>query len=187
MGKTLWSGNSATDKRRQAPCACDLSSNGSWTETVVDIIKKLLPTPAPPPLQAVPIRPDRDLLIQQLMEAICPPTPVAQERSPATDLETLLLNWILIQPFVVAGCRRVVPSSSRDVGESFHLHSQRTAWRRCSSTAPHLFSLTYGRGLRLQSTATRWLHCCDLIMELVGSWCFALNLTVDLCLWMLRT
>ena len=28
------------------------------------------------------------------MEAICPPTPVAQERSPMTDLETLLLNWL---------------------------------------------------------------------------------------------
>ena len=58
------------------------------TETVEDIIKKLLLTPAPPPL----IRSDRDLLIQQLMEAICPPMPVAQERSPASDLKTLLLN-----------------------------------------------------------------------------------------------
>ena len=28
------------------------------------------------------------------MEAICPPTPVAQERSAAADLETLLLNWL---------------------------------------------------------------------------------------------
>ena len=64
------------------------------TETVEDVIKKLLPTPAPPPLQAVPIRLDRDLLIQQLMEAICPPTPVAQEPLPATDLEILLLNWL---------------------------------------------------------------------------------------------
>ena len=64
------------------------------TETVVDMIKKLLPTMAPPPLQAVPIRSDRALLIQQLMEVICPPTPVAQERSPASDLETLLLNWL---------------------------------------------------------------------------------------------
>ena len=64
------------------------------TETVVDIIKKLLPTPAPPPLQAAPIHSDRDLLIQQLMEAICPPTLVLQERSPASDLETLLLNWL---------------------------------------------------------------------------------------------
>ena len=63
------------------------------TETVVDI-KKLLATPATPPQQAVPIRSDRDLLIQQLMEAICPPTPVAQERSTAGDLETLLLNWL---------------------------------------------------------------------------------------------
>ena len=49
------------------------------TETVEDMIKKLLPTPAPPPLQAVPICSDQDLLIQQLMEAICPPTPGAQE------------------------------------------------------------------------------------------------------------
>ena len=64
------------------------------TETVENIIKKLLPTPAPPPLQAVPIRSDQDLLIQQLMEAIRPPTSVAQERSPTTDLETLLLNWL---------------------------------------------------------------------------------------------
>ena len=64
------------------------------TETVEYIIKKLLPTLAPPPLQAVPICLDRDLVIQQLMEAICPPTPVAQEQSPASDLETLLLNWL---------------------------------------------------------------------------------------------
>ena len=71
------------------------------TETVIDMIKKLLPTPAPPPLQAVLIRSDRDLLIQQLMEAICPPTSVGQERSPAGDLETLLLNWL---PVVVVVC-----------------------------------------------------------------------------------
>ena len=66
-------------------------------ETVEDIIKKPLPTPAPPPLQAVPIRSDPDLLIQQLMEVIRPPTPVAQERSPTTDLETLLLNWLPVR------------------------------------------------------------------------------------------
>ena len=28
------------------------------------------------------------------MTAICPPTPVAQERSAAIDLKTLLLNWL---------------------------------------------------------------------------------------------
>ena len=28
------------------------------------------------------------------MEAICPPTTMAQERSAATELETLLLNWL---------------------------------------------------------------------------------------------
>ena len=56
------------------------------TETIEDIIRKLFPTPALPPPQAVPIPSDRDLLIKQLMEAICPPRPVAQERSVATDL-----------------------------------------------------------------------------------------------------
>ena len=59
-----------------------------------DIIRKLLPTPALPPPQAVPIPSDRDVLIQQLMGALCPPTPVAQEQSAATDLETMLLNWL---------------------------------------------------------------------------------------------
>ena len=63
-------------------------------ETLEDIIRKLLPTPALPPLQAVPIPSDRDLLIQRLMVAICPPKPVAQERSTVTELETMLLNWL---------------------------------------------------------------------------------------------
>ena len=64
-------------------------------ETVVNMIKKLLPTPAPPPLRAAPIRSDWDLLIQQLMKALCPPTLVAQERSPAEDLVTeLASSWI---------------------------------------------------------------------------------------------
>ena len=64
------------------------------TETLEYIIRKLLPTPALPPPQAVPIPSDRDLLIQQLMGAICPPKPVAQERSAVTELETMLLNWL---------------------------------------------------------------------------------------------
>ena len=53
------------------------------TDNLEDIIMKLLPT-------------NRDVLIRQLMEAICPKTPVAQERSAATELETLLLNWLLV-------------------------------------------------------------------------------------------
>ena len=65
-------------------------------ETVLleDIIRKLLPTPSPPPPEAAPIPSDQDLLIQQLMGAICPSQPVAQERSKLTDLETMLLNWL---------------------------------------------------------------------------------------------
>ena len=49
------------------------------TSAVSPEINKLLPMPAPMPLQAVPIRSDQDLRIQQLMEAICPPTPGAQQ------------------------------------------------------------------------------------------------------------
>ena len=70
------------------------------TETVVDMINKLLPTPVPPSLADIgttasagspdTFKPGP----QQLMDPICPPTPVAQERSPAGDLETLLLNWL---------------------------------------------------------------------------------------------
>ena len=55
------------------------SATSPETETVEDIIRKLLRTLALPPPQVVPIPSDRDLLIQQLMATICPPTPVAQE------------------------------------------------------------------------------------------------------------
>ena len=55
------------------------------TETVEDMIRMLLSTPAPTPLQAVPICSDQDLRIQQLIEAICPPTQGAQERSPGSS------------------------------------------------------------------------------------------------------
>ena len=64
------------------------------TETLEDIIRKLLPTPALPLPKAVPIPLDRDLLIQRLIGAICPPQLVAQERSTVTELETMLLNWL---------------------------------------------------------------------------------------------
>ena len=86
--------------RRPARAVCQvmvnkqISTTSPKTENLEDIIRKLLPTPALQPPQAVPIPSDRDVLIRQLMEAICPPTPVVQERSAATELETLLLNWL---------------------------------------------------------------------------------------------
>ena len=49
------------------------------TETLEEIIKKLLPTLALWYPEVVPIPSDRDVLIQQLMGALCPPTQVAQE------------------------------------------------------------------------------------------------------------
>ena len=78
-------------------------------ETVEDMIKKLLPKPSR--LQAVPIRSDQDLLIRQLMEAICPPTPGAHERSPVSDLESLLLNWLPVGIVTEEDCVSPEPSA----------------------------------------------------------------------------
>ena len=81
--------------RRPARAICQVTGDepapaaSPETETLEDIIRKLLPTPALPP--------DRDILIQRLMGAICPPKPVAQERSAVTDLETMLLNWLPVR------------------------------------------------------------------------------------------
>ena len=54
----------------------------SEAESVDDTIRRLLPTPAPPPLQAAPKYTDRDILVQQLREAICPTLLVAQKQQP---------------------------------------------------------------------------------------------------------
>ena len=58
------------------------------TESLEDIIRKLLSTPPRPPPQAAPIPSDQELLIQRL-----PSQPVVQERSKLTDLEIMLQNW----------------------------------------------------------------------------------------------
>ena len=100
--------------RRPARAICQVTeiepapATSTETETVEDIIRKLLPTPALPPPQAVPIPSDWDVLIQQLMEAICPPTPVAQERSAATDLE---LNWLPVGTVTEEGAASPDPSA----------------------------------------------------------------------------
>ena len=57
------------------PAPAASPETGNWE----NIIRKLLPTLALPPQPAVPIPSDREILIQQLMGALCPPTPVAQE------------------------------------------------------------------------------------------------------------
>ena len=64
----------------------------SEMESVEEMIRRLLPTPAPPPLQAAPKYADTDILVRQLMETICPPMLVAQERPPTNDLETPSFN-----------------------------------------------------------------------------------------------
>ena len=85
------------------------------TELLEDIIRKLLPTPALPPPEAAPIPSDRDLLVQRLMGAICPPQPVAQERSRVTELETMLLNWLPVGTVTEEDASS--PNSSSDSAE----------------------------------------------------------------------
>ena len=122
------------------------------TQTVEDMIKKLLPTPAPPPLQAVPIRSDQDLRIQQLMEVICPPTPGAQERSPVSDLESLLLNWLPVGTVTEQDCVSPEPSSNSvegcfSCGELTHTTDQ-------CRTLDESFRLIRGEGLVTGSVIT---------------------------------
>ena len=69
-------------------------------EPLEDIIRKLLPTPALP----------------QLMGALCPPTPVAQERSAATDLETMLLNWLPVATVTEEDAASLDPSADSVAG-----------------------------------------------------------------------
>ena len=81
-----------------------------------DIIRKLLPTPALPPPEAVPIPSDRDLLIQRLMGAISPPQPVARERSTVTELETMLLNWLPVETIMEEDTASPNPSADSAKG-----------------------------------------------------------------------
>ena len=64
------------------------------SETLEDIMRRLLPTPKVPPPKAATIPSDRELLIQCLLGAIRPPQPVIQERSKLTDMEIMLQNWL---------------------------------------------------------------------------------------------
>ena len=64
------------------------------TESLEDIIRKLLPTPSRPSPEVAPIPSDQDILIQRLMGAIRPSQPVVQERSKLTELEIMLQNWL---------------------------------------------------------------------------------------------
>ena len=64
----------------------------SEIESVEAMIRKLLPMPATPTLQAAPKDTDRDILVRQLMEMISPPMLVAQERPPTNDVETPLFS-----------------------------------------------------------------------------------------------
>ena len=65
-------------------------STGS--ETLEEIMRRLLPKPTVPPPKAAPIPSDRELLIQRLLGAILPPQPVILERSQLTDMEITELS-----------------------------------------------------------------------------------------------
>ena len=110
-----------SDDRRPARTVCQVSVDERIppalpeTETLEDIIRRLLPTPALPPPQADPIPSDRDILIQRLMGTMCPLEPVSQERSAVTELETMLLNWLPVGR--VTEENAVSPNPSADSAE----------------------------------------------------------------------
>ena len=62
------------------------------TESLEDIIRRLLLAPQLPPPKVATIPSDQELLIQRLLGAIRPPQLVVQERSKLTDLEIMLQN-----------------------------------------------------------------------------------------------
>ena len=60
------------------------------SETLDEVMKRLLPTPTVSHPKAAPIPSDRELLIQRLLGLIQSPQPVVQERSQLTDMEIAL-------------------------------------------------------------------------------------------------
>ena len=71
------------------------SSAGSMeSETLDEVMRRLLPTPTVPHPKATPIPSDRELLIQRLLGVIRSPQPVVQERSQLTDMEIALQNLL---------------------------------------------------------------------------------------------
>ena len=64
------------------------------SETLDEVMRRLLPTPTVPHPKAAPIPSDRELLIQRLLGVIRSPQPVVQERSHLTDMEIALQNLL---------------------------------------------------------------------------------------------
>ena len=83
------------------------------SETLEDIMRRLLPTPKVPPPKAATIPSDRELLIQCLLRAIRPPQPVIHERSKLTDMNIMLQNWL-----PVGAVTKKNISSSESISES---------------------------------------------------------------------
>ena len=122
------------------------------TESLEDIIRKLLPTPSWPPLEAAPIPSDQDLLIQRLMGAIRPSQPVVQERSKLIALEIMLLNWLPV------GTVTEEDAASPDSLEGTNVRHWMSRFRYCLRDGKRTTSETsssWDRGLRCPR-ASRW-------------------------------
>ena len=64
------------------------------TESLEEIIRRLLPAPQLPPPKAANIPSDQELLIQRLLGALWPTQPVVHEWSKLMDLDIMLQNWL---------------------------------------------------------------------------------------------
>ena len=95
------------DSDRNSPRAVyqatrDIQSTALSTEseTLDEVMRRFLPTPAVPPMKAAPIPLDCELLIQRLLGVIRPSQPVLQERSKLTDMEIVSQNLLLVSSVV---------------------------------------------------------------------------------------
>ena len=135
------------------------------SDTLQESTGLLLPTPALSPLKVTRSSSDRELLIQRIMEAICPGRSVIQERSQGPDIELGLRNLLPVKsipemdaPTLVSGPEgRVDPSSAvpigpvlevdppgEGVGSSVFLMWTPGTWGEPMLTDGHFFSLLAG-------------------------------------------
>ena len=83
------------------------------SETLDEVMRRLLPTPTMPPPKVDIIPSDCELLIQRLLGVIRPPQPVIQERCLLTDIEIALQNLLPVSSVV-----EVEGPSSEPIAES---------------------------------------------------------------------
>ena len=115
------------------------------SDTLQESTGLLLPTPALSPPKVTHSSSDRELLIQHIMEAICPGRSVIQERSQGPDIELGLRSLLPVKsipemdaPTLVSGPEgRVDPSSAVPMGPVLEVDPPVRGWDRVCFSCGH--------------------------------------------------